>query len=113
MRFWWLIVMLGTVASGILLFVMVSGEMGLTAIQEPTVVAFALALSILPYIWARSIEGWGRGSEKCRRTKSENFQSSRREKVTASPPRGFDLGRREEGEEVHEEGQPPDPETGR
>ena len=35
------------------------------------------------------------------------------ERVTASPPRGFDLGRWEEGEEVHEEGQPPDPETGR
>ena len=59
-RFWWIVVMLGTLASSTLLIFSISEEIGLKAIQEPTTfVAFVLALSILPYIWARAIEGWG------------------------------------------------------
>ena len=60
MRFWWFIVMLGTLAGGILLVFLISGEMGFTGFMKSTVVGFALALSILPYIWARAIEGWGK-----------------------------------------------------
>ena len=95
MRFWWFIVLLGTLASGLLLLFLISGEMGIPSFQEPTVVAFALALSILPYIWARAFEGWGLASESSQRIGSV--------RTTTSPQRGFDLGKREEGVESREE----------